>query len=184
MILDISKNGLDLKLKNAEQARISGLEFSFNSEGKIKNVTLTSLIGYTYMNPISLNQDSAYRATFSDTTTNMLKYRFKHLVKADVEAKYKGFSLGFSLRYTSFMKNIDVIFETKSAGVEILPGLKEYRILNNKGIPVFDFRTGYELNSHFRLGFMINNLMNVEYATRPGDVQAPRTFLAQLIYKL
>lgn len=172
------------KAQNAENARISGLEFSFNSEGKIKNLEISSLIGYTYMNPISLNQDSAYRATFSDTTTNMLKYRFKHLAKADVEVKYKKFSLGFSLRYTSFMKNIDVVFETKSAGVEILPGLKEYRQLNNKGIPVFDFRSGYEINSHFRAGFIINNIFNAEYATRPGDVQAPRTFIVQLQYKL
>ena len=172
------------KAQNAEEARISGLEFSFNSEGKIKNVEITSLIGYTYMNPVSLNQDSAYRATFSDTTTNMLKYRFKHLAKADIEAKYKKFSLGFSLRYTSFMKNIDIVFETKSAGVEILPGLKQYRQLNNKGIPVFDFRSGYDINSHFRAGFMINNVFNVEYATRPGDIQAPRTFMVQLQYKL
>src|SRR5690606_31606565 len=72
--------------QNAEKARIAGVEFSFNSQGKIGEVELTSLVGYTYMNPISLNNDSVYRATFSDSNSNVLKYRFNHLVKADIEA--------------------------------------------------------------------------------------------------
>lgn len=172
------------KAQNAERARITGLEFSFNCEGKIREVELTALMGYTYMNPVSLNQDSAYRATFSDTTTTMLKYRFRHLAKADVEAKWKHWSLGGSFRYNSFMQNIDVIFETKSAGVEILPGLKEYRQEHNKGVPVFDARLAYEFKEKLRLGFMVNNLLNTEYMTRPGDIQAPRTFMVQMQFKM
>lgn len=170
--------------QNAEKARISGIEFSFNSQGKIKEVELTSLIGYTYMNPISLNKDSAYLSTFSDTTSNILKYRFRHLAKADVEAKWKGISVGMSARYNSFMNNIDKIFEGEIvAGVAILPGLKEYREENNKGALVFDFRTGYEITENYRVGFIINNLLNAEYVTRPGDIQAPRSFILQLQMK-
>ncbi|MGV3630899.1 MAG: TonB-dependent receptor [Bacteroidota bacterium] len=171
------------KAQNAERARITGLEFSFNCEGKIREVDVTALIGYTYMNPISLNTDSAYRATFSDTTANMLKYRFRHLAKADVEAKWKSWSLGASFRYNSYMSNIDVIFETKSAGVEILPGLKEYRQAHNKGVPVCDVRFGYEFKEKLRLGFIVNNFLNAEYMTRPGDIQAPRSFIVQLQLK-
>ncbi len=171
------------KAQNAERARITGVEFSFNCEGKIRNVGLTALIGYTYMNPISLNRDSAYRATFSDTSTNMLKYRFRHLAKADVEAKWKKWSLGASFRYASFMQNIDVIFVTKSAGVEILPGLKKYREEHNKGVPVFDARLGYELGQKIRLGFIVNNFLNAEYMSRPGDIQPPRSFLVQVQLK-
>ena len=63
------------------------------------------------MNPISLNQDTIYRSTFSDTSVNLLKYRFKHLAKVDVQATYKNFFIGFSCRYNSFMKNIDAVFE-------------------------------------------------------------------------
>lgn len=170
--------------QNAEKARITGFEFSFNSQGKIKEVQLTSLIGYTYMNPISLNTDSAYLSTFSDTSTNILKYRFKHLIKADVEAEWKGFSIGLTARYNSFMNNIDRIFEDEIVpGTSILPGLKEYRILNNKGAFVMDFRLGYNFAEHYRVGFIINNLLNAEYVTRPGDIQAPRTFILQLQMK-
>lgn len=170
--------------QNAEKARISGIEFSFNSVGKIKEVQLTSLIGYTYMNPISLNEDSAYLSTFSDTTTNILKYRFKHLVKADIEATWKGISLGMSARFNSYMSNIDAIFENEIVpGTTILPGLKEYRQENNHGALVFDFRAGYKIGEHYRVGFIINNLLNAEYVTRPGDIQAPRSFVLQLQMK-
>lgn len=170
--------------QNAEKARISGVEFSFNSQGKIGDVELTSLIGYTYMNPISLNQDSAYLSTFSDTTSNILKYRFRHLAKADVEAKWKGISVGLSARYNSYMNNIDAIFEGEIVdGVSILPGLKEYREENNRGAFVMDFRTGYSFAEHYRVGFIINNIWNAEYVTRPGDIQAPRSFIVQLQMK-
>lgn len=167
--------------RNAEKARITGLEVSFSSQGKIKEVELTSLIGYTYMNPISLNTDSAYVATFSDSGSNILKYRFNHLVKFDVQAEWKGFSLGATARYNSFMSNIDAIFENEIvAGVTILPGLKEYRQRNNKGAFVVDTRLGYKFKDHYRVGFIVNNIFNREYVTRPGDVQPPRNFILQL----
>ncbi len=170
---------------NAEQARISGVELSFSSQGEIKGVELTSLMGYTYMNPLSLNADSAYRATFSDTTTNVLKYRFRHLVKFDLEAAWKGFSLGATVRYNSFMSNIDAIFENEiSTGVFILPGLKEYREHRNRGLAVLDIRCGYEFFENYRAGFMVNNILNTEYTSRPGDVQPPRNFTLQLQMKL
>ena len=185
---------LGFRAENAEKARISGLEFSFSSEGKIRNVELQSLIGYTYMNPISLNNDSIYRASFSDSGSTMLKYRFKHLAKADVQATWKNFSLGMSMRYNSVMSNIDAAFEdgltlngfpiiVDGKQVEILPGLKKYRLEHNFGSLVFDARIGYEFKEHYRLGFMVNNVLNAEYSSRPGDIQAPRTFMVQVQMK-
>ena len=171
---------------NAEKARITGLEFSFNSQGKIGEVELTSLLGYTYMNPISLNQDPTYRISFSDSTSNMLKYRFKHLVKMDIQATYKKFSLGISLRYNSFMKNIDLMFEepilTDAGQQFILPGLREYRKNNSNGALVFDSRFIYHITKEMKLNLIVNNLFNAEYVSRPADLQAPRNFLLQLQY--
>ncbi len=171
---------------NAEKARITGLEFSFNSQGKIGEVDLTSLLGYTYMNPISLNQDPTYRISFSDSTSNMLKYRFKHLVKLDIQATYKKFGLGISLRYNSFMENIDLMFEepitTDVGEIFILPGLREYRKNNSIGALVFDSRFIYHITKEMKLNLIVNNLFNAEYVTRPADLQAPRNFLIQLQY--
>jgi iron complex outermembrane receptor protein len=78
------------------------------------------------------------------------------------------------------MENIDYIFENPFLGVEILPGLKEYREKYNKGSLVFDTRIAYEFSEKLRLGFMVNNVLNAEYTSRPGDIQAPRTFLIQV----
>jgi outer membrane receptor protein involved in Fe transport len=172
------------KAQNAEAARITGVEFSFNSMGKLGPVEVITLIGYTYMNPITLNDNPTYLMSFSDTSSNMLKYRFKHLAKADVECNYKAFSFGFSSRYNSFMTNIDRVFEKPIAGsTYILPGLESYRKIYNKGNLVFDVRLGYKLNENYRIGLMVNNLFNVEVTSRPGDVQAPRMFLAQIQMK-
>ncbi|MEN9972448.1 MAG: hypothetical protein RIS20_795 [Bacteroidota bacterium] len=175
---------IGFQAQNVEKARISGLDFSFNSMGKLGKVELISLIGYTYMNPISLNKNTAYTATYSDTSTNMLKYRFKHLAKADIEANYQKWGLGASMRYSSFMSNIDKVFEEPIAGTTyILPGLKEYRQKYNKGNLVFDARIAYKITDNFRVSFIVNNVFNAEYSSRPGDIQPPRNFIAQLQMK-
>ncbi len=188
-------NMIGFRATNAEKAKITGIDISFNSTGSIGKVEIISLIGYTYMNPISLNKNSEYAKSFSDTTSNMLKYRFKHLAKADVEANYKRFSFGFSMRYNSFMKNIDRVFlipveEYQSGnpvppgvGTYILPGLQKYRDKYNKGNLVFDVRLGYKINDKLRLGLIANNVFNAEYTSRPGDIQPPRNFMAQLQMK-
>lgn len=180
--------------ENAESARIMGAEISFNSQGTIGDVKLTSLIGYTYMIPETQNKDSAYIETFStyeyDATTQTatfdptLKYRFNHLFKGDMEAEWKGISLGISCRYDSFMRNIDAIFEQELInGLYILPGLANYREEFNRGNLVFDARIGYNFMEHYRIGFIVNNFLNEEYTSRPGDVQAPRNFILQLQMK-
>jgi iron complex outermembrane receptor protein len=177
-------NLIGFRATNAEKASITGVDISFNSMGKIGELELISLIGYTYMNPISLNNDPNYTVYNSDSTTNMLKYRFNHLVKADIEANWRKFSFGISNRYSSFMRNIDRVFEEPIAGnTYILPGLKEYRQKFNKGNLVFDVRIGYKINDNFRVGLIANNVFNAEYSSRPGDIQPPRNFMAQLQMK-
>ena len=136
------------------------------------------------MNPISLNRDTLYTMWSSDTS-GILKYRFKHLVRADIEAVYKKWSVGVSSRYNSFMKNIDKVFEEPIGGnTYILPGLKEYRKVYNKGVVVFDARISYRFDERFKVSFIANNVFNVEYSSRPGDIQPPRNFLVQLALKL
>lgn len=184
---------LGFQAQNAEAARITGIELSFNSAGKIGEWEIVSLIGYTYMNPISLNPDSSYIygitgiGGFSDTSTRMLKYRFNHLAKADIEANYKKLSFGVSCRYNSFMRNIDAVFmqdlDPSTGELYILPGLRAYREIYNRGNLVFDARFGYRINDQYRVGFMVNNMLNSETTSRPGDIQPPRNFVLQLQMK-
>ena len=175
-------NWVGFQAQNAEKARITGLELSFNSQGKIGNIELTTLMGYTYMNPISLNSNPSYTINFSDSNSNMLKYRFNHLAKIDVQASYKKISIGLSSRYNSFMSNIDRTFEDDILGTYILPGLKDYRQKYNKGSLVFDIRFMLTITKELKLNAIVNNLFNTEYVSRPADLQAPRNFLLQLQY--
>ncbi len=178
------------RAENAEHARITGGEISINGTGKIGPVEITTLLGYTYINPIVVDPDSAYiygenkNGGFSDTSSNMLKYRFKHLAKGSISLKYKNFMLGFDGRYNSFMTNIDNTFENgvnvAFDNIQILPGLKDYRKRHHNGDLVFDARIGYQFTNNLQLHFIVNNLFNHEYMTRPGDIQAPRQFIIRL----
>ena len=183
---------MGFRAQNAESARINGVDFSIIGKGKIgKKLEMSVFAGYTYMNPVTLNKDSAYLASFSDSTTTMLKYRYKHLVKADIQIDYKKFTTGISMRYNSKMPNIDRTFEhmlipygmsyIDFGDALILPGLTQYRKEHDKGAMVFDFRFGYNINENARIAFIVNNLFNLEYMGRPGDVQAPRTFAMQVV---
>jgi outer membrane receptor protein involved in Fe transport len=106
------------------------------------------------------------------------------LAKADIQLEYKGISLGGSMRMNSYMKNIDAVFENGVAGQQILPGLKDYRSKHNGVTIVFDMRIGYTYKEKYKVSFIVNNIANAEYMTRPGDVQPPRTFMLQLSYKM
>jgi len=174
--------------QNAEKARITGVELSFNSSGKLGEIEIVSLIGYTYMNPLSLNENPMYINQFSDPSSSMLKYRFKHMAKADVEATYKNFSFGVSCRYNSFMTNIDKVFlvdlDPTTNSLYILPGLNQYRITHAKGSLVYDTRLAYRFYKKWRAGLIINNILNAEYTSRPADIQPPRTFMFQLQLEL
>ncbi len=168
---------------NVGRTRITGAEISLAAEGNIRKTTFTVLGGYTYIKPIDLDYDSA--TTGGTYNGNILKYRYEHTAKLDLQADRKKWSVGLSLRYNSFMKNIDAsfqkelfndIFPSLHSNLYILPGLKEYREEHNKGDVVLDCRFAYKITSEVKLSFVINNLLNREYMGRPGDVQQPRSF--------
>ncbi len=169
---------------NVQEARISGIDIQVIGKGDITDELGFSIFaGYTYMNPVSLNTDSAYRATFSDTSSNLLKYRFKHLVKIDFQVDYKRWAVGLSARHNSFTENIDYVFQYPLVGsIAILPGMNEYRRTRNRGDWVFDSRVAYTVNDNIRASFVIKNLLNREYMSRPGDVMPPRTYAVQLTF--
>lgn len=174
---------LGFRAENAESAQISGLDLSLSGEGSIGKVRIQTLMGYTYMNPVTRNTDSTYLATFSDSSSHMLKYRFRHMAKADIQAEWKGISIGASLRMNSFMTNIDATFEDGVLGKQILTGLKQYRETHRDVALVCDARIGYEFREQYKVAFIVNNILNAEYMGRPGDIQPPRNFVVQLMYR-
>ena len=49
---------------------------------------------------------------------------------------------------------------------------------------ILDWRIGYHINEKLSLSFIIDNLLNTEYQTRPADLGPPRTYTVKLSAKI
>jgi outer membrane receptor protein involved in Fe transport len=169
--------GLGFQSKNIGNTRIKGIDVSMMGAGKIGPIDVAVLLGYTYIDAIQTNFDLARDSAFNTTKNNLLKYRFKHSGKGDVELGYKKVSTGLSVRANSFMENIDSYF------VVFFPGMKEYRAAHDQGDYIFDYRLSYQLMKTTKISFIVNNMFNREVMGRPMDIQPPRVFVLQLTVK-
>jgi outer membrane receptor protein involved in Fe transport len=182
------------KFINTGDTRVRGFELSIAGEGKISNnLKVDVLCGYTYVLPQAVNpravyivdstpQQMTYIFTSTDTTNNILKYRFQHIAKADVQVTYKLFSIGASWRYFSPMQNIDKTFYRLEAILH--SGIEKYRNNNNYGIHIFDARMGMAVNTKVKVAFVVNNVFNKSYSLRPLKMESPRTFALQVSIKV
>jgi len=169
-------DNLGFKSVNIGAARITGIDLSVNGQGKAGIATFNYFAGYTYMNPLDLSSDTL--------TDQILKYRYRHSAKGDFEIIVKGFSSGITVTYQSFIERIDEAFEMEILGQEFFPGLKEYRMENNKGAVIFDFRAGWQVTPLSGFNLIIKNILNQEYMGRPGDIQPPRNISLQYLLKI
>ncbi len=189
---------LGFRSLNTGNAQVSGLEFTALGKGNIGKVQLQFLGGYTYTEPISttpdyvygeslsetLPLDNNYLNTSSDTTNYILKYRFQHLIRADIEAKYKDFLLGLSARYNSRMQNIDGAFLDLDRIGSLRTGIINWMENRNNGNLVIDLRFSYNISEKTRASVIMNNFLNEEYALRPLAIESPRLTTFQLIFNL
>lgn len=206
-------NNIGFKSVNTGNTRVLGVDFSVLGQGKFNdNFGINVLGGYTYTLPQTLNPDKAYNAqspdstyvitlayntTSLDTTNNILKYRFQHLVKLDVEFNVYGVSLGISYRYNSFMQSADKVFYDLDAGKIPSPlegiGLiesrgdivdrtkKTWEFSKDKkpGTSIIDLRLSYTIKKKHKINFIVNNLFNEEYALRPLNINSMRMYNLQ-----
>ncbi len=162
--------GLPFHAVNVEHARIMGVEVSAVANGKIFGVPLNFLIGYSYLYPQNLNYDPN-----DPNSVKILKYRIQHSAKADIQTNYKGFTVGISAFFNSFMKNVD----NKIGSLKLV---KDFRASHNKGDFVMDVRAGYSYKEKATFMFICKNLLNREYTLRPGLIEPPRNFTFQVGY--
>lgn len=163
---------------NIGDTRIMGGEISFIGEGKIGTVPTTLIAGYTYIDPKFKNFDSIQDA-LSSADYNVLKYRFRHTVKFDVESTIKKFRVGVTCNYNSFMEAVDAAFVDPiipAINLYIIDGLQQYRDEHNGGDLVIDVRLAYNINKSSEVSLLCNNLLNREYSSRPAMMDAPRNF--------
>lgn len=174
--------------RNIGDIRIRGLDVSIMGSGKIGGCTLNVLAGYTYLYPEQLTYDSLYvkvvglQNSRGSDSSNFLKYRYRHMAKADVEVVYRRFTAGVSARYFSRMENIDRIFVSGLLDFAFRPGLGigHYRTHHKHGDTVFDVRFSYKVHKNVTAAFIVKNVFNYIYMQRPADMQPPRIFTGQL----
>lgn len=181
---------LGFKSINVGSTRINGFDISIMGQGKIVGLDSRIIIGYTKMNPILLRPDSAILVNVSGNSKT-LKYRYRHSVKFDMEHTLKRFTLGNTLLYNSFMKNIDEVFQNSKPdenpfgvifelGTGIPTTVDDFRKKYNKGTFIWDIRLGYQITQDIRFAFVVKNVLNTIYAERPAILGAPRNFTLQL----
>lgn len=196
------------KFVNSGDIQVRGIDISLLGQGKFtKDFGMNILAGYTFTKPVSLHPnevfaiDSAgnefsYNSSSVDTTNRILKYRFQHIGKVDIEFIYKKFAFGYSTRYYSYMQNLDRTFYQLDKTV-LNTGIVEWRgdTYNNvtdeltvgdnkKGTMVMDARLSYEISGRSKIAFVINNALNKEYSLRPLKIESPRTTAIQYTLKI
>jgi outer membrane cobalamin receptor len=180
--------GLGFKSQNIGDTRIKGIDVSLSGEGKISGIEIKILAGYTFIDPRQINFDLAVDTISNVLKENLLKYRYRHSFKGDIEMTVKKISIGASARYNSFMENIDRLFNVGIVDVltgnTLLPAMKEYREEHSKGNLIFDFRLSCGISQGLKASFLVNNALNTEYVGRPYDMQPPRTFTLQFSLSL
>jgi hypothetical protein len=125
-----------------------------------------------------------------DPEDNILKYRFLHTFKGDIDLEIYSFSVGFSAKYFSRIENLDKAIEefentTLLAGGTIQPILyMDYFYNNNDGKWIFDIRASYSFNDHHQISLLSNNLLNNIYSLRPLKAEAMRNIMVQYVLKI
>ncbi len=188
------------KFINTFDTRVRGFDISIMGiTDTSKDFQVTVYGGYTYVVPVALQPDSiyayaknrplSYNLTRYDTTNNILKYRFQHTGKVDIQFSYKKWSVGYSGRIYGPMMNIDLAFKELE---ELTQPFSQFANIyytdffdkNNGFRYIQDARAAYKINDHMRVSLVVNNLANKLYSLRPMKIEPPRTTAIQFIYKM
>lgn len=159
---------------NIGGARIWGGEISIFGQGRFLNVPLNFMAGYTYIDPKYKNF-TKLEDTTSTADYNILKYRYKHSAKLDIETGYKKLNVGISTVYRSQIEAMDYLFGLDFA----VPKLTQYMNDDNMNL-VIDARVSYAFNEKIKVSAILKNANNDLYQLRPAKPEAPRNLTLRL----
>ncbi len=185
------------KFVNTGRSKVTGLDVSLNGQAKFGDgFALNAMFGYTYTMPValepdlvfatdSINNDFSYNLTSVDPSKKILKYRFLHTIKMDLEFVYQSFAFGISLKYFSKIENLDqAIFDfedaTVGSGGTMQPILyRNYFENHNNGNTIIDMRISYAFAEHHKLAIISDNVFNRWYSLRPLKAEPMRNVTLQ-----
>ena len=169
-------NFIAFQSNNVGNTRITGIDFSLAGEGALLGMPTTLLAGYTYIKPIFQDFTEEVKDN-SSVDYNVLKYRYRHTLKFDVESRFQMFSLGLAAIYNSKMEAIDEVLGA-------INNIDAYRAANDHGYTTVDLRLAFIPNKHIRISLIGANILNEEYMNRPGLLDGPRSYTLRLDYTL
>ena len=169
------------KSKNIGDTRVKGWEVSLMGQGKVGNGTLFLLTGYTSIDPeYKLKPGEVFdpvKYGLPDST-NVLKYRYRHMFKCDAEYVWHGLAVGASAQYNSHMEAVDAIFQYG------IPGVNAFRTEHDKGFTVLDFRVSQKFGKHLKASLLVGNALNAVYSVRPALLEGPRSYTLRFDWKI
>ncbi|MGD1043851.1 MAG: TonB-dependent receptor [Bacteroidota bacterium] len=145
-----------IQFNNVTRARIRGFEFGIKAD--MFNRFLTTDIGYTYIDPVDLNQNT------------ILKFRPRHLFYASMIAHYRQWQVELNYRYVSKVEAVD---ENLVRLAPIVDG--DYRVPSS----VVDAGITYNfinLCLPLTVGLTVKNLTNYYYVELLGNLAPLRTY--------
>ena len=170
-VFGIYSGTLGFKAKNVTNAQITGVETNIGFVAKWGNFEPQVSLGYTYMNPVDL----LYTPTPNEQAfAQYLKYRYKHLARADFSFQYKKLNFGFNVRFNSFMLRVDDVFENQ------IDGVRAYRERNNNGDIICDVRLNYAIAKNISMGLVGRNVFNQSYTNIVANLGMPRSYVVQV----
>jgi len=185
---------------NTGKSRVTGVDISVTGKAQLgKKAVMKTMLGYNYIMPKTLepdyvfaedysfgtNSEFSYTTTSVDPSKNILKYRFLHSIKADIEFDVGNFSTGISFKYFSKIENLDKAIEeleiyTNKPGVNIQPiEYMDYFYNHNNGNVIFDFRISQLFKEKHKVSLIIDNLFNQWYSLRPLKAEQMRKVMIQ-----
>lgn len=197
-------NFAGFRFMNTGDSRVLGIDASFSGKAKIgKKADVMFMTGYNYIVPKSLSPDYvyavdsiyydkeySYNSTSLDPSKGILKYRFLHNVKGDVEFTFwKKLGVGLSVKYFSKIENMDIViqdFEELTEDLVFIQNIEYMDFYNSHrhGNWIFDARISYNVNDKHKLAIISANIANRTYSLRPLKIEAPRTIMLQYTFKL
>ena len=199
----VLSDGWGFKFLNTGKSRVVGIDASFSGKAKLGKTTfLNYMIGYNYVLPVTtdpdyvyavdtvlLHKEYSYNSTSLDPSKKILKYRFLHNFKGDLELQFlKHFAIGGSFKYFSRIENMDGVieeFENATQGpfiqsIRYMDYFKEHQ----HGVWIIDARVSYSLNEKHKIAIISANVLNNSYSLRPLKMEQPRTIMVQYTLKL
>lgn len=185
------------KFVNTGNSRVLGIDASFTGTAKLgKKSDMVFITGYNYIVPTTLSpdliyatdalgRDYSYNSTSLDSSSHILKYRFLHNVKADVEVNiHKRVSIGVSAKYFSKIVNMDGVIRDFEQITENSPYQQDIRYMDyyeshRFGNWIFDARLSYNFNEKHKIALISANILNRSYSLRPLKIEQPRTIMLQ-----